>query len=116
MDEKVARIKADHEMQIAELEARLQDTSLADQKARVEAFRLTSTQIQSCIDEARVLLTNAMNTWAELDEPPQKVEIQQSIQQVENTAVAMKEEIKSLAALQKMRKTKEINQLQQEVQ
>ena len=28
----------------------------------------------------------------------------------------MKEEIKSLAALQKMRKTKEINQLQQEVQ
>ena len=57
-----------------------------------------------------------MNTWAELDEPPQKVEIQQSIQQVENTAVAMKEEIKSLAALQKMRKTKEMNQLQQEVQ
>ena len=42
MDEKVARIKANHEMQIAELEARLQDTSLADQKARVEAFRLTS--------------------------------------------------------------------------
>ena len=42
MDEKVARIKADHEMQLAELEARLRDTSLADQKARVEAFRLTS--------------------------------------------------------------------------
>ena len=116
MDEKVARIKADHEMQLVELEARLRDTSLADQKARVESLRLTSAQIQSCIDEARVLLTNAMNTWAELDEPPQKVEIQQSIQQVENTAVAMKEEIKSLAALQKMRKTKEINQLQQEVQ
>ena len=57
-----------------------------------------------------------MNTWAELDEPPQKVEIQQSIQQVENTAVAMKEEIKSLASLQKMRKTKEMNQLHQEVQ
>ena len=70
MDEKVARIKANHEMQIVELEARLQDTSLVDQKARVEAFRLTSAQIQSCIDEARVLLTNAMSTWAELDEPP----------------------------------------------
>ena len=76
MDEKVARIKADHEMQLAELEACLRDTSLADQKVRVEAFRLTSAQLQSYIDEARVLLTNAMNTWAELDEPPQKVEIQ----------------------------------------
>ena len=57
-----------------------------------------------------------MNTWAELDEPPEKVEIQQSIQQIENTAVAMKEEIKGLAALQKMRKTKEMNCLQQEAQ
>ena len=58
----------------------------------------------------------AMNTWAELDEPLEKVEIQQSIQQIENTAAAMKEEINGLAALQKMRKTKEMNSLQQEAQ
>ena len=51
-----------------------------------------------------------------MDQPPEKVEIQQNIQQIENTAVAMKEEIKGLAALQKMRKTKEMNCLQQEAQ
>ena len=33
MDEEVARRKEDHEVQIAELEARLRDTSQADQKA-----------------------------------------------------------------------------------
>ena len=38
------------------------------------------------------------------------------IQQIENTAAAMKEEIKGLAALQKMRNTKEMNCLQQEAQ
>ena len=72
--------------------------------------------MQSRIDEARLVLTDATNTWAELDELPEKVEIQQSIQQIENTAAAMKEEIKGLAALQKMRKTKEMNCLQQEAQ
>jgi len=116
MDVEVAKMKADHEVHIAELEARIRDTSQADQKARVEALRLTSAQMQSRIDEARLVLTDATNTWAELDEPPEKVEIQQSIQQIENTAAAMKEEIKGLAALQKMRKTKEMNCLQQEAQ
>ena len=62
------------------------------------------------------MLANATNTWSELDEPPEKVEIQQSIKQIENTIAAMKEEIKSLAALQKMRKTTEMNRLQQEAQ
>ena len=55
--------------------------------------------MQSRIDEARLVLTDPMKTWAELDEPPEKVEIQQSIQQIENTAAAMKEEIKGLVAL-----------------
>ena len=91
MDEEVEKMKADHEVQIIELEARVRDTSQADQKARVEALRLTSTQMQSRIDEARLVLTDATNTWAELDEPQEKLEIQQSIQQIENTAAAMKE-------------------------
>ena len=68
--------------------------------------------MKSRIDEALSVLTEATNTWADLDAPPEKVEVQQSIQQIENTAVAMKEEIKGLAAPQKMRKTKEMNCLQ----
>jgi len=69
-----------------------------------------------CIDDALSVLADVTNTWSELDEPPEKVEIQQSIKQIENTTAAMKEEIKSLAALQKMRKTTEMNRLQQEAQ
>ena len=60
--------------------------------------------MKSRIDDALSVLADATNTWSELDEPPEKVEIQQSIQQIKNTTAAMKEEIKSLAALQKMRK------------
>jgi len=72
--------------------------------------------MQSRIDDSLSVLADVTNTWSELDEPPEKVEIQQSIKQIENTIAAMKEEIKSLAALQKMRKTTEMNHLQQEAQ
>ena len=72
--------------------------------------------MQSRIDDSLSVLADATNIWSKLDEPPKKVEIQQSIQQIENTAAAINEEIKSLAALQKMRKTKEMNRLQQEAQ
>ena len=72
--------------------------------------------MKSHIEEAVSVLKEATDTWAELDELSERAEIQQNIQQVEATATAMKEEIKSLAALQKMRKTKEMNQLQQEAQ
>ena len=68
--------------------------------------------MQSHIDEALSVLNDATDTWSKLDQPPEKVEIQQNIQQIENTMAGMKEEIKSLAALQKMRKTKEMNRLQ----
>ena len=114
MDEEVEKMKADHEVQITELEARVWDTSQTDQKVRAESLRLTTEQMQYRIDEAQLVITDATNTWAELDELLEKVEIQQSIQQIENTATVMKVEIKGLAALQKMRKTKEMNCLQQE--
>ena len=78
-EEEVERMKANHKEQIPELEARVRDTSQVDQKERVEALRLTTEQMQSRIDEERLVLTDAMNTWAELDEPPEKVEIQQTI-------------------------------------
>ena len=72
--------------------------------------------MQSRINEATSVLTDAMSAWSELDEPPQRVDIQRNIQVIENTTMAMKEEMKSLAALQRMKKTKEMNQLQQEAQ
>ena len=99
MDEEVARLKSEHEVQIADLEARIRDTLEADQKERVEAFRLTSAQVKSRIEEAVSVLKEATDTWVELDELPERAEIQQNIQQVEATATAMKEEIKSLAGL-----------------
>ena len=116
MEEATAKMEEDHKAQIDELEARARDTSQADKQARVEAFRLASAQMQSPIDDALSVLNDATDTWSDLDQPPEKVEIQQNIQHIENTTAAMKEEIKSLAALQKMRKTKEMNRLQQEAQ
>ena len=68
--------------------------------------------MKSRIDDTLSVLADATNTWLELDEPPEKVEIQQSTKQIENTTVAMKEEIKSLASLQKMRKMTEMKRLQ----
>ena len=72
--------------------------------------------MKSRIDDAQSVLADATNTWSELDEHPERVELQQSIQQIENATAAMKEEIKSLGALAKMRKMTEMNRLQQEVQ
>ena len=114
MEETVAKMEEYHRAQIAKIEARAPGTPQEDKEARVEAFRLTSAQMKSCIDNALSVLADATNTWSELDEPHEKVEIQQSIQQIDNTIAAMKEEIKSLATLQKMRKMTEMNHLQQE--
>ena len=116
MEETVIKMEEDHKAQIAELEARPLGTPQEDKEARVEAFQLTSAQMKSCIDDALSVLADATNTWSELDKPPEKLEIQQSIKKIENTTATMKEEIKSLAALQRMRKTKEMNRLQQEAQ
>ena len=109
-------MEEDHKAQIAELEARAPGTPQEDKEARVEAFRLISAQMKSRIDDAQSVLADAMNTWSELDEHPERVELQQSIQQIENATAAMKEEIKSLGALAKMRKMTEMNRLQQEEQ
>ena len=45
-------MEEDHKAQIAELEARTPGTPQADKEARVEAFRLISAQMKSCIDDA----------------------------------------------------------------
>ena len=70
-------MEEDHKAQIAELEARAPSTPQVDKEARVEAFRLTSTQMKCCIDDAESLLADA--TWSELEELPDRLDLQQSI-------------------------------------
>ena len=68
------------------------------------------------IDDAESLLADATKTWAELEEIPDRLDLQQSIQNIENVVAAMKEEVKSLGSLTKMKKMIEMNRLQQEAQ
>ena len=91
MEETVAKMEENHKAKIAELVARPPGTPQVDKEAKVEAFRLTSTQMKSRIDDAQSVLADATNTWLELDEHPERVELQQSIQQIENSTAAMKE-------------------------
>ena len=109
-------MEEDHKVQIAELEARAPGTPEADKEARAQAFRLTSMQIKCHIDDAESLLADAMKTWSELKELLDKLELQQSIQNIENATTQIKEEVKSLGALENMKKTIEMNRLQQEAQ
>ena len=88
-----------HKAQIAELEARPPGTPQANKEARAQAFRLASTQMKCRIDDAQSLLADATKTWSELDELPAKLELQQSIQNIEKATAAMKEEVKSLGAI-----------------
>ena len=114
LEETVTKMEEDHKAQIAELEARAPGTPQAEKEARAEAFRLTVTQMTSRIDDTQSLLDEATKTWSELEEPPKKLELQQSIQNIEKAIAAMKEEVKSLGALARMKKTTEMNRLQQE--
>ena len=57
------------------------------------------------IDDADSLLADATKTWSELDELPHRLELQQSIQNIEKAIAAMKEEVKSLGALANMKRT-----------
>ena len=68
--------------------------------------------MKSRIDDAESLLADATKTWSKLDELPDRLELQQSIQRIEKATTAIKEEVKSLGALAKMRKTTEMNRLQ----
>ena len=43
------------------------------------------------IDDAESLLVDATKTWSELDELPDRLELQQRIQNIENAIVATKE-------------------------
>ena len=62
LEETMAKMEEDHKVQIAELEARAPSTPEADKETRAQAFRLTSTQMKSCIDDAESLLADATKT------------------------------------------------------
>ena len=68
------------------------------------------------IDDAESLLADATKTWSELEELLDRLELQQSIQNIEKTTTAMREEVKSLGALENMKRMTEMNRLQQEMQ
>ena len=72
-------MEEDHKVQIAELEAPAPGMPEADKEARVQAFRLTSMQMKCCIDDVDSLLADATKTWSELEELPDRLDLQQSI-------------------------------------
>ena len=84
-------MEEDHKAQIAELEARAPGTPEAEKEARAQAFRITSTQVKCRIDDAESLLTDVTKTWSELDELPDRLELQQSIPNIEMTTTTIKE-------------------------
>ena len=110
----MAKMEEDHKAQIVKLEAWAPGTPEENKEARAQAFRTTSMQMKCRIDDAESLLADATKTWSELEELPDRLDLQQSIQNMENAIAAIKEEVKSLGSLAKMKKTTEMNHLQQE--
>ena len=116
MEETMVKMEEDHKAQIAELEARAPSTPEEDKEARAQAFRLTSMQMKCRIDDAESLLADATKTWSELEELPDRLDFQYSIQNIENETTQIEEEFKSLGPLAKMKKMTEMNCLQHEAQ
>ena len=110
----MVKMEEDHKAQIVELEARAPGTPEADKEARAQAFRITSMQMKCRINDAVSLLADAMKKWSELEELPNRLDLQQSIQNIENAIATIKEEVKILGALANMKKMTEMNRLQQE--
>ena len=75
LEETMAKMEEDHKAQIVELEARAPGTPQEEKEARAEAFKLTSTQMKSHVDDAQSLLDDATKTWSKLDELPTKMEL-----------------------------------------
>ena len=69
-------MEEDHKAQIVELEARAPGTPQANKEARAEAFKLTSTQMKCHIDDVESLLVDAMKTWSEIEELPDRLDLQ----------------------------------------
>ena len=116
LKEIVVKMEEDHKAQIVELEARAPGTPEVDKEAREQAFRLTSTHMKCHIDDAESFLADATKTWSDLEELLDRLDLQQSIQNIENVIAKIKEEVKSLGALAKMKNMTEMNHLQQETQ
>ena len=83
LEETVTKMEEDHKAQIVELKARAPGTPQVDKESRVEAFRIDSTQMKCHIDDAKSLLADATKTWSELEELPDRLELQYRIQNIE---------------------------------
>ena len=96
------------------LEASQPPNPEAAQEERVQAFRIVETQMKCRVEEVEAILTDATKTWQELEQLPQKTELQKSIQYFEQAIARAEEEAKTLGPLAKMRKKTKITQFQQQ--
>jgi hypothetical protein len=113
LEEEKAKMEEEYKEKIAALEAQQPATPEAVQEAHVQAFRIVETQMKCRAEEVESLLEDATRTWTELEELPEKIELQKSIQSYDQLIAQAEEEAKSLGALAKMKKKTEITQLQQ---
>ena len=97
----MAKMEKDHKAQIVELEARAPGTPKVDKEARAQAFRITSMQMKCRIDDVESLLVDATKTWSELEELPDRLDLHQGIQNIENAVAEIKEESRAQDLLQR---------------
>ncbi len=109
----MVKMEEEYKTKIDELEEKQPGTPEKDKEARVQAFRIVATQMKCWVDDAESLLADVTKTWSELEELPDKLDLQQSIQNVEKAIVDAERETKSLGALAKMKKKTKITQIQQ---
>ena len=116
LDEEKNKMEEEYKAKIAALEENRPLTQEEIQEARVQAIRIVQTQMQSRVEATEAILEDASKTWLELEELPQKKELQQHIRHFEDAIAKAEEEYKGLNALAKMRKKGEITKFQQQVQ
>ncbi len=116
LDEEKSKMEEEYKAKIAILEENRPLTAEEAQEARVQAIRIVQTQMQCRVEQTEAILKDATRTWQELEELPQKKELEQHIRHFEGVIAKAEEEYKGLGALAKMRKKMEITQFQQQVQ
>ncbi len=104
-------LEEEYKEKIAELEARQPSIPEEDKEARLQAFRIVATQMKCRVEDLESLLADVTKTWMELEELPEKMDLQKSIQGYEQSIAKAEEEAKILGDLSKMKKKAEITQI-----
>ena len=84
LEEEKIKMEEEYKERIAVLEENRPLTQEEIQDARVQAIRIVQTQMQCRVEETETILEDASRTWQELEELPQKKELQQHIQHFED--------------------------------